>query len=102
VFTLLRGGQLFDPDDRGVTDILICGETVAAIARSIDPAGLPPPIEVHDLGGARVVPGLIDAHIHLMGGGGGEGYGYFTNGSTGGARDQCTRDPQRPRSPTEE
>jgi len=74
VFTLLRGGQLFDPDDRGVTDILICGETVAAIAPSIDPAGLPSPVEVHQLGGARVVPGLVDGHIHLIGGGGGEGY----------------------------
>ena len=63
MFTLLRGGQLFDPDDRDITDILICGETVAAIAPSIDPAGLPPPVEVHDLGGTRVVPGLVvDMH----------------------------------------
>jgi beta-aspartyl-dipeptidase (metallo-type) len=74
VFTLLRGGQLFDPDDRGVTDILICGESIAAIAPSIDPAGLPSPVEVHQLGGARVAPGLVDGHIHLVGGGGGEGY----------------------------
>jgi beta-aspartyl-dipeptidase (metallo-type) len=74
VFTLLRGGQLFDPDDRGVTDILICGESIVAITPSIDPAGLPSPVEVHQLGGARVVPGLVDGHIHLIGGGGGEGY----------------------------
>lgn len=74
MFTLLRGGQLFDPDDRGVTDILICGESIAAIAPSIDPAGLPSPVEVHQLGGARVAPGLVDGHIHLVGGGGGEGY----------------------------
>jgi beta-aspartyl-dipeptidase (metallo-type) len=74
VFTLLRGGHLFDPDDRGITDVLICGATVASIAPTIDPAGLQAPVEIHELGGARVAPGLVDAHIHLIGGGGGEGY----------------------------
>src|SRR5687768_14266135 len=74
MFTLLRGGHLFDPEDRGVTDVLLCGETVAAIAPAIDPGGLPPPVDVRDLRGARVVPGLVDGHIHLVGGGGAEGY----------------------------
>ena len=74
MFTLLRGAHLFDPEDRGVVDVLVAGETIAAIAPSIDPAGLPAPVEVHDLRGARLVPGLVDSHIHLIGGGGGEGY----------------------------
>ncbi len=74
MFTLLRGGHLFDPDDRGITSLLICGDTIAAIAPSIDAAALPSPVDVHDLRGARIVPGLVDGHIHLIGGGGGEGY----------------------------
>ena len=28
------------------------------------------PVEEHDLGGRRVIPGLIDCHVHLTGGGG--------------------------------
>src|SRR5690349_1847623 len=74
MFTLLRGGHLFDPDDRGIADVLICGDTVAAIAPSIDPSGVPAPDDVHEVGGAPLVPGLVDGHIHLIGGGGGEGY----------------------------
>jgi beta-aspartyl-dipeptidase (metallo-type) len=74
MFTLLRGGHVYAPDDRGVMDLLICKDTIVAMQPSIDPAGLPAPVRVDELAGASVVPGLIDAHIHLVGGGGGEGY----------------------------
>src|SRR5262245_13392228 len=75
MFTLLRGGRLHDPEDRGTLDLLVCGETIAAIAPSIYSRGLPGPILVEELAGALVVPGFVDGHIHLVGGGGGEGYG---------------------------
>jgi beta-aspartyl-dipeptidase (metallo-type) len=74
VFTLLRGGHVYDPDDRGLADILICRDTIVAMQPSIDPAGLPGAVHVEDLAAAPVVPGLVDGHVHLIGGGGGEGY----------------------------
>ncbi|MBM4342991.1 MAG: beta-aspartyl-peptidase [Deltaproteobacteria bacterium] len=67
---LLRNAHLFDPDDVGYCDVLCAGGQVAAIADGLD---LPPahwPCEVVDLGGARVIPGLVDTHVHLCGGGG--------------------------------
>jgi imidazolonepropionase-like amidohydrolase len=42
--------------------VLTSGDKVTAI----NPATLPPDAEVLDLGNATLLPGLIDAHIHLM------------------------------------
>lgn len=74
MFVLLRGGHVHDPEDRGVADVLACAEKIVAVQPSIDPSGLPAPVHVEELRGATVVPGFIDGHIHLIGGGGGEGY----------------------------
>lgn len=70
--TLLRNATLFDPDARGVVDLLVGGGSVLAVGPSLD--ALPPALCVTlDLGGARVVPGLLDPHVHLTGGGGESG-----------------------------
>jgi len=67
---LLRNAELYDPEPRGRADLLIAGERVAWIGRDAPP--IPRPFEVRetDLGGRRVIPGLIDGHVHLTGGGG--------------------------------
>lgn len=70
--TLLRDAELFDPSPRGRCDLLVGGGEVLAIGRGLEaPRGVP--TEVVELGGARVIPGLIDAHVHLAGGGGESG-----------------------------
>lgn len=66
---LLRGAEVFTPAALGVCDVLLAAGKIAAIAPEL-PA-LPPGLaDVHDLRGHRLVPGLIDAHVHLIGGGG--------------------------------
>ncbi len=70
--TLLRDAELFAPEPMGRCDLLVGGGTVLAIQPSIPEIPLLS-CEVVDLGGARVVPGLIDAHVHLTGGGGESG-----------------------------
>ena len=67
---LLRNAELYDPQPCGHADLLIAGETIAWIGRDAPP--LPRPFDVRetDLGGRRVIPGLIDGHVHLTGGGG--------------------------------
>ena len=69
MLTLLRGADLYDPEPRGVVDILV-GERVLAIGPSL--AGSEHFTEI-DLGGARVIPGLVDSHVHVTGGGGESG-----------------------------
>ena len=70
--TLLRNAEIYDPGKRGRHDVLVGGGEILAIERSI--ADLPlAGCSVVDLAGARLVPGLIDSHVHLTGGGGESG-----------------------------
>lgn len=81
--TLLRNAEIYDPVARGRHDVLVsrggtAGGTILAIERSLDPSGLaalvgPGICEVVDLAGARVIPGLVDSHVHVTGGGGESG-----------------------------
>jgi beta-aspartyl-dipeptidase (metallo-type) len=67
---LLRNADLYDPEPRGRSHLLVTGETIAWIGTEI-PAGLHTlGIHERDLEGRRVIPGLIDSHVHLTGGGG--------------------------------
>ena len=50
----------------------MAGERVVAIEEQLDLGGLDV-VEV-DAAGRRVVPGLVDGHVHVIGGGGNEGY----------------------------
>jgi beta-aspartyl-dipeptidase (metallo-type) len=70
VLTLLRQVNLFAPEAQGVCDILVAGRSIAAIGPSLP--SLPPALDAQevDCRGARAIPGLIDAHVHLTGGGG--------------------------------
>ena len=69
MFLVIKNAELFAPAPAGLTDILIAGTRIVAIER-----GLPVPEgfggAVLDAGGGPVVPGLIDAHVHIAGGGG--------------------------------
>jgi beta-aspartyl-dipeptidase (metallo-type) len=67
---LLRNADLYDPEPRGHAHLLIGGETI--LWAGSDLPALPPALGVkeRDLEGRRVIPGLIDIHVHLTGGGG--------------------------------
>ena len=70
MLTLLRDADLHAPEPLGRGDLLLAGGRVAAMGPDLPapPAGWP--VEVLDLGGAPVCPGLVDVHAHLDGGGG--------------------------------
>jgi dihydropyrimidinase len=59
---LIRGGTVINHDHSKRADVLVDGETIAAVATSIDP---PTGAEVIDAGGCYVMPGGIDPHTHL-------------------------------------
>src|SRR3954462_1198698 len=66
---LLRNADLYDPLPKGRASLLIGGERILWIGDELElPATLG--ATVRDLGGRRVIPGLIDCHVHLTGGGG--------------------------------
>ncbi len=75
--SFLRNVELYAPEPMGRRDLLIAGGQIAALSERNEalpslPAGLAH--DSIDLEGARVVPGLVDAHVHLTGGGGEGGY----------------------------
>jgi len=69
MFNLITGGFVYAPEKTGVKDILTAGRTIVRIADRIDPpAGLE--VRVIQAEGKTIVPGLVDLHVHLLGGGG--------------------------------
>ncbi|MCX8128420.1 MAG: beta-aspartyl-peptidase [Synergistetes bacterium] len=78
MFKIIKGGKLFSPDPQGNKDILIAGGLIANIAPNISPFPEYGDVEVIDVTGLYIVPGLIDQHIHLIGGGGEAGFSSRT------------------------
>jgi len=69
MLTLIKGGRLFCPEDRGIGDILIGGGIILKIGPEIDlPKALG--VDVYNATGKYIVPGFIDQHVHIQGAGG--------------------------------
>jgi beta-aspartyl-dipeptidase (metallo-type) len=69
MFKLIRNVDLYQPNYEGRKDILICNDRIIKIANSIDsPEGFE--IEIIDGSDLKAVPGFVDQHVHLSGGGG--------------------------------
>jgi beta-aspartyl-dipeptidase (metallo-type) len=69
MFTIITGGSVYAPEKLGRKDILIAGRVIARIAERIDlPAEFQPLII--RARGKTIVPGFVDLHVHLLGGGG--------------------------------
>lgn len=76
-FTLLKNAHVIAPEDLGIKDVLIAGEKIAMIGEELSlPAVYD--CEVIDCKENYVVPGFIDSHVHLIGGGGEGGYATRT------------------------
>ncbi len=60
---LLKGAHIVDPqvDMDGVADVLIEDGVIEAVGENLSVEG----VEVRDLAGKRLVPGLVDMHVHL-------------------------------------
>lgn len=66
---LLKNGSIYDPNFLGKKDLLIAGNKIIAIEESIS-INTNIEIEIIDLKNKIIIPGLIDSHVHITGGGG--------------------------------
>ena len=64
---------MFAPQDMGMKDVLVGGTKILKIGDNL-PAEEAYGVEVIDGTGKILMPGLIDAHVHILGGGGEGGY----------------------------
>lgn len=68
---LLKNIAVYQPAFSGINDVLVGGEKIIAIEKSIDISSLKNiNITVIDGTGKRLIPGLIDGHAHIAGAGG--------------------------------
>lgn len=69
MFKLIRNIDVYEPHYIGRMDILICNEKIIKIAASINP---PEGFETKVIDGRefKAVPGFVDQHVHISGGGG--------------------------------
>ncbi len=69
MLTLFKNATIYSPHFLGKKDVLVGGKTILAIADHIEP---PSGVETKllDCTGLWLVPGLIDSHVHITGGGG--------------------------------
>lgn len=70
---LLKNANVYAPEPLGIKDILIVDETICRIDDKIEGYEGLPDVETFDLEGKTVVPGYIDLHVHITGGGGEQG-----------------------------
>jgi beta-aspartyl-dipeptidase (metallo-type) len=67
--TLFKNANVYSPDHLGIKDVLVAGKTIISIQDHIQ-LSASFETEIIDCEGLNLVPGFIDSHVHITGGGG--------------------------------
>ena len=73
MFKLIKNGHVYSPADLGVKDILLWEDRVIKVGENLK---IPEGVEgkEFDLSGKIIIPGIVDTHVHITGGGGEGGF----------------------------
>lgn len=74
MLTLIKNAEVYAPQHLGKKDILLADSKIILIKDCIDHVNTSIPIDVVDAANHIIVPGFIDSHVHIIGGGGEGGY----------------------------
>ncbi|MBQ1234283.1 MAG: amidohydrolase family protein, partial [Oscillospiraceae bacterium] len=73
MFKLIKNAKVYAPQDLGVKDILLWEDRIIKIGEALCiPDGFAG--ETLDMTGKIIIPGLVDTHVHITGGGGEGGF----------------------------
>lgn len=73
-FTLISNANVFAPNPMGLQHLLICGKKILYMGKTLPQLSDNLNVVTVDLDGKSLVPGFIDAHTHVTGGGGEAGF----------------------------
>ena len=79
MITIIKNANVYKPEHIGIKDVLLIGDKIAAIDEHIviDVNGAVQVLEIN-ANGKSLVPGFIDSHVHILGGGGEGGFSTRT------------------------
>lgn len=70
---LIKNAEVYAPAYLGKKDVLVIADKIARIEDKIEGYDGLPEVEVFDFSGKKLLPGYIDMHMHITGGGGEQG-----------------------------
>lgn len=70
---VITNAHVFAPEDLGVCNLTLGGGRILAISQDKETISAPH-ATITDIGGRRLIPGFIDGHAHVTGGGGESGF----------------------------
>ena len=69
VLKIIKNAEIYAPESIGIKDVLLTADKIGMIEKNI-PLDKSFSAEIIDAGGKKLVPGFIDSHVHILGGGG--------------------------------
>lgn len=78
MFTLIKNAEIFAPEPLGIKSLLIVGEKIAWLGEDFTAEKTLPGLEVIEASGLKLMPGIVDSHVHVTGGGGEGGFATRT------------------------
>ncbi len=70
MFELITNAEVYAPQSLGLQNLLVCAGKIVYLGERVPQLDDSLSVQVTDLDGARLIPGFIDAHAHITGGGG--------------------------------
>ncbi len=70
MFELITNAEVYAPEPLGLRQLLVCAGKIVYLGESVPELDDSLQVNLTDADGARLLPGLIDAHAHITGGGG--------------------------------
>jgi len=70
MFELIINAEVYAPQSLGIQNLLVCAGKIVYLGEQVPQLDDSLSVQVTDLDGARLIPGFIDAHAHITGGGG--------------------------------